>query len=138
MKKTVKFLLPVLLIIIIFAILIVLGIIPNPFLDTKDLVCTRGTILEAITSTKKTIKFKWNGDIKEINSKETYTYDEEEQAIDYFNSLKKSIGEDWEKYIILEKNKVVINSKDPISLDVKEMSKKQIKNKYKENGYECE
>lgn len=121
----------------IYIILIVKGILPNPFLDTKDLVCTRGTIFDAETRTEKTIKFKWNGHIKEIESKETLIFFEEEQAVDVFSSLKKSIGEDWEEYMSIEESTVVINSKDPISIDEEKMSKKQIKDKYKENGYEC-
>lgn len=138
MKKKFKILLPVLLIVIIFVILIVLGIIPNPFLDTRDLVCTRGSLVsDHETNTETTVTFKVDGTVKEITTKNINVYNSEEQALSEFNSFKESIGADWEEYISLEKNIITIQDKDTVSHNMEGVLKKDIKKKYKENGYEC-
>ena len=136
-KKTIIFLISFIVLIII-TLLIFVGIIPNPFLDNRDLVCTRGSLVaDHETNTETTITFKIDGTVKEIITKNINVYNSEEQALSEFNSFKESIGKDWEEYISLEKNTITIQDEDTDSYNVEGVVKKDIKKQYKENGYEC-
>lgn len=95
MKNKIKILFPVLLIIIIFVILIVVGIIPNPFLDTKDLVCTRESDFVTRTRTEKiTISFNSRGNIEKIVEEYIRKYQSNEEAKQFYNSIIEDASDD--------------------------------------------
>ena len=60
----------------------------------------------------------------------------EEAKID-FESFKKSIGADWEKYLSLKENEVIIKDDDIVTSDEKKLTRKEIKKRYEDNRYEC-
>lgn len=137
----------IILVIIIFIILVIASlallitnkIIPNPFLDKKDLICIK-TTYEVEYESKKiiTIKFdKWAKSEKIVLNEEITFYDLK-NAQKFFDDLKNSIGKNWKEKIDIKDKKVfIINKSDKLDKEYI-LSKKQTKIEYEEIGYECE
>lgn len=136
-KKILIFGFSIIILLATIVILIVKNVIPNPFLDTKDLICTKKTYeVEYESKRVVTIEFdKWANSKNFILSEEI-TFIESNKAKEFFDKMKKSIGKDWGKKISIDDKKISIN--ENIKLEKKDISnKKQIKVEYEEMGYEC-
>lgn len=141
MKKRIKVLLIILgfivLIIGILVILVLKKIIPNPFLDTSDLVCSKEDEQVVWVENQNTvISFdKW-GYSKQLDEKTIYTFESEEVAKQYFNSAKESLS-GGSVVLKLEKNNVIFNIGKRKMSEIEKKTKKDIKLKYEGIGYEC-
>jgi len=92
MKKSMKILLgiliPIVVLIIIYIILIITKVVPNPFLDTSDLVCSReNDYFDFILEEKVIIKFDNKANIKEYEVYEIFKFNSLEAANDYYELL---------------------------------------------------
>lgn len=129
----------ILVLIIVYIILIIKGILPNPFLDTKDLVCT---IFESYEDSEETFerisKFKFDNKaiIVSYEVEEISTYSSIESA----NKNYEYINE--EKYTYVEKKENVIHLISTYEIEENKgyygKTKKEIKEMYEKNFlYEC-
>lgn len=92
MKKSIKIVLcivvPLTVLITTYIILIVKGILPNPFLDTSDLVCSRESIFGLLTYKEEVIiKFDKFQRVNQHISIDSFIYETLEDAQDAYNNL---------------------------------------------------
>lgn len=130
----------ILLVVISLPILIIKNIIPNPFLDTSDLVCIMGRMEPDVYTHQNvvTIKFNKKAIVKDIKEEGKYTFHDSKTATLFYEEFRNSIGANYKEIISLDDKilTVKINSTDATD-DMKKMLKKEIKIKYEEFGYEC-
>lgn len=115
MKKGIKLVLGFIslgaILVFVYVILIMKGILPNPFLDTKDLICNREYVY---------------GDYFTIESV-IFSFDSE------------AVVKTAQKVDKIENktNRETINSNYSMLTEVENLTKEEIKKKYKEYYYEC-
>ena len=120
MKKGIKILLgiliPIIILIIIYIILVLIKVLPNPFLDTKSLVCKKTNDQISFTYEEIVIiEFNKDATVKEVKEKEIYIFLEEQEAKDYYEQESDN------------------------RIDYGSVTKKEIKKRYiEEYSYECE
>lgn len=138
-NKSLKIVLGIIITLIVlvigFIILIVTEVIPNPFLDTKDLVCERGYALDenSYFIEKKFFKFNFKAYVKYIKQENITKYFDEELAKKYYDEIIKYTEKDKIK---LNGNEIisVINEKNSYS----DKTKQEIKEYFEhELAYEC-
>lgn len=137
-KKIIIILISIILLIGVYTTLVLIKVLPNPFLDTKDLVCKK--INDQISFTYEEIaiiKFNKFAKVKEVEQKEIYVFLDEQEAKDYYEQESGNPSFNYE----IDKNKVTISntltSADGIDYSV--VTKKDIKKRYiEEYAYECE
>lgn len=139
MKKVIKgILISVIVLIIIYIILVLTKVLPNPFLDTKDLVCKK--INDQISFTYEEIviiKFNNDATVREVEQKEIYVFLDEQEAKDYYEQESDNKNFNFE----IEGNKVTISNTltSENKIDYSVVTKKEIKKRYiEEYSYECE
>lgn len=142
MKKGIKLLLgtliSIIVLIVIYIILVLFGVAINPFLDTKDLVCTRIFLDLGYTSNEVVnIKFNKKAIVEKIDFSEEVVFEEAASAQTFYVEMQNSIGEDWQKHLTIEGNKVIIVEDVSISTKEEPVTKKQIKKDYEDSLYEC-
>lgn len=129
MKKVIKgILISVIVLIIIYIILVLTKVLPNPFLDTKDLVCTRETKLPGYVEQEIVIiKFNKDATIKEYDEIYKIIYEDVKELNNYKDYLT-SINVDY-RYNEVEKS---IETKELIKITQKnnyyKKTKKEMKN----------
>lgn len=144
MRKGVKVLFIVLILLGILVLgyigLIIKGVLPSPFLDTSDLVCTRLIKFEAYTQeTVITFRFdKW-ANLNSYEAINNLVYPTLEAATEYYEYTKPYVDS---IELIEEDNKVkffsstIKNNKDSYHF---EKTKQELKDEYeKNNSYICE
>ena len=125
--------------VIVLTLLVLLDIIPNPFIDNRDLVCTREVdYISYIQAEKTIIEFNYKASVKKFDQTITITYPSEDKAKQYYINANSYVDKDEIK---LEKNKVIIYNKTNKIEDLKEFdnSRKKIKKYYEDElAYKCE
>lgn len=122
-----------------YIILIIKQIIPNPFLDTSDLVCIRDDSNATIDIKEENVyifSFDKNAIIKSYKVQYIYILDTEKEAKKYYEYLKETDTPNLK----IEDNKVIVFSNYKIEKNkgYYGRSKEQIKKYYeKEFLYEC-
>lgn len=149
MKKGVKILigvvLSILILVSIYIVLIIKGVLPNPFIDNKDLVCTFN---DHDTSVEEKIIFLFDKNcvVRSYLQKRVYIYSDEKEAKEYYdNFLKKDssiINTYKDREISLEGNKIYMTLNyeiDENSIYYKK-TKEEIKDIYEKEyiGHTCE
>lgn len=125
--------------VIVLTLLVLLDIIPNPFMDNRDLVCIREVdYISYIQAEKTIIEFNYKASVKKFDQTITITYPSEDKAKQYYINANSYVDKDEIK---LEKNKVIIYNKTNKIEDLKEFdnSRKKIKKYYEDElAYKCE
>ena len=97
MKREIKILLgiliPIIIIVITYVILMLNGIVPNPFLDTKDLVCSRLSSSTEFNTEEEivTIHFDKKAIIKEVKTEYVMDFTTEQLAKEYYDKTIKYV-----------------------------------------------
>ena len=143
MKKGIKILMGIVIFVIVlivtYIVLILQRVLPNPFLDTSDLYCYRdGTEYDAYKLNKYIVfSFdKW-GIFVSGESQDHLVFNKEEDAKKKFDIFKDMFEESSEDILKLEDKTVILKGELDFSLDVNNMTRKQINERYSELGYEC-
>ena len=144
MRKKMKLILSIILIVVVlvvsYIILIIKGILPNPFLDTSELVCVRTSNASgnSLETELVTISFDKSAKIKILKEELLIEFDIVEEAQEYYDEFIMYLGEDT---LFLEGNKVSSYSIVKIDKDNNyfDKTKEEMKKIYiKEYQYECE
>lgn len=143
MKKGIKILIgiivSVVILVIVYAVLVIAKVLPNPFLDTKDLMCNRNSDCDGICDRKITLTVKFNKKalVTNVIKVDKHDFYEKEEATIFFEEFKEFIGTGWEEYLEINGQQVLLIDNNFITSNENELTKKEIKVKYEELGYEC-
>ena len=139
-KVSIGALVLVVVLVLVYIVLIIKGILPNPFLDTSDLVCTRTIEFETYSEEEKVVfKFdKW-ANLEKYEMSLNVIYPTFEEAKEYYEHNKQYVES---LKFIEEENKIVFsndifkNKDDEYHFN---KTKQELKEEYEKNhSYKCE
>lgn len=123
-------------IVVIYVVLVISKVLPNPLLDTKDLVCSReNDYVDFVLEEKVIIRFDSKAKIKEYELQDVFKFDSSIAAKDYYELLNLDANNlELDKKNVIQKSVYSIKE----NMEYKGKTKEEIKKIYVEElFYTC-